>query len=155
MKTVGEISSPADEINASETVVTALKRLRDSRNGFLVVTEGKKVKGVLAVGDVFRAYFHYVACHYPTQKHRETYTDLTQYFDRKKFLDENKVDFAKQTVKELMNTRPKIVQKEVQIPEAVELMKTFDLKSLAVINENHELIGVINRTDLLLEELEE
>jgi len=154
LKTIGELMKPADVIPPSASVVEAIQKLQHSESGFFVVTEGKKVKGVLTGTDLFEAYYHYVACHYPAQRYRDQYTDLTQYFERKKFVDENKAEFAKKTVADIMNPRPKVVQADVQVAEAIELLKTFDLKRLTVVDEEGNLLGTVDRLDLLLEELE-
>jgi len=145
---------PADVISPSASVVDALKKLRDSESGFFVVVEDGRVKGVLTGTDLFEAYYHYVACHYPTQRYRDQYTDLTQYFERKKFVEENKAEFARKTVADVMNSRPKVVQADVQVVEAIELLKTFDLKRLTVVDGEGRLLGTVDRLDLLLEELE-
>ncbi|MEW5955243.1 MAG: CBS domain-containing protein [Candidatus Micrarchaeota archaeon] len=154
LKTIGELMKPADTISPSASVVEAVKRLQNSESGFFVVTDGRKVEGILTGSDLFEAYYHYVACHYPSQRFREHYTDLTQYFERKKFIEENKDEFAKKTVADVMNPRPKVVQADVQVAEAIELLKTFDLKRLTVVDGEGNLLGTVDRLDLLLEELE-
>jgi len=154
VKTIEEVMKPADTIQPTASVVEAVKRLQTSESGFFVVMEGKKVKGILTGTDLFEAYYHYVACHYPSKRNRENYLDLTQYFERKKFVDDNKTEFAKKTVADVMNSRPKVVQADVEIAEAIELLKTFDLKRLTVVDAEGNLLGTVDRLDLLLEELE-
>ena len=52
--------------------------------------------------------------------------------------------FFQFTVKDLMNTNPKLIKEDAKLSQAEEIMRQHNIKSLIVVNESNRLVGVID-----------
>lgn len=154
MKTVGEIFKPVKTIDGKASVLEAIEKMQNVCTNMFVITENGKVKGALSSGDIFDSFYAYVACHYP-YKESKALMDLTLYLQKNEFIEGNVKEFRKKRVEEIMNSRPKVVQENVSIAEAIELLKTFDLRNLIVVDAKGKLLGAVERMQLVTEALGE
>ncbi|MDX8380272.1 MAG: KpsF/GutQ family sugar-phosphate isomerase [Gallionella sp.] len=62
---------------------------------------------------------------------------------------EKKMDFASTPVRRVMSTNPRCIAPDSLAAEAVQLMEQYNLSQMLVVNEQHQLLGVLNMHDLL------
>ena len=64
--------------------------------------------------------------------------------DIRRTMQRDQEHFFEFTVKDLMNTNPKLIKEDAKLSQAEELMRQHNIKSLIVVNEKKKLVGVID-----------
>ena len=64
--------------------------------------------------------------------------------DIRRTMQRDQEHFFEFTVKDLMNTNPKLIKEDAKLSQAEELMRQHNIKSLIVVNEEKKLVGVID-----------
>ena len=85
-----------------------------TKMGIAVVIENDEIAGVVTDGDIRRT----------MQRDQEHFFQLT--------------------VKDLMNTNPKLIKESAKLSQAEEIMRQHNIKTLVVVNDNNKLVGVID-----------
>ena len=93
---------------------TFLIKNKAAKMGIAVVVEDEKILGAVTDGDIRRT----------MQRDQDRFFQLT--------------------VKDLMNTNPKLIKEDAKLSQAEELMRNHNIKSLIVVNDENRLVGVID-----------
>ena len=101
-------------VNRESKVSDTLMQISRTKMGIAVVIEEEEIIGVVTDGDIRRT----------TQRDQEHFFQLT--------------------VKDLMNTSPKLIKEDAKLSQAEKVMREHNIKSLIVVNESNRLVGVID-----------
>lgn len=101
-------------VNRESKVSDTLMQISRTKMGIAVVIEDDEIIGVVTDGDIRRT----------MQRDQEHFFQLT--------------------VKDLMNTNPKLIKEDAKLSQAEKVMREHNIKSLIVVNENNRLVGVID-----------
>ncbi len=101
-------------VNRESKVSDTLMQISRTKMGIAVVIENDEIIGVVTDGDIRRT----------MQRDQEHFFQLT--------------------VKDLMNTNPKLIKEDAKLSQAEKVMREHNIKSLIVVNENNRLVGVID-----------
>ena len=101
-------------VNRESKVSDTLMQISRTKMGIAVVIEEEKIIGVVTDGDIRRT----------MQRDQEHFFQLT--------------------VKDLMNTNPKLIKEDAKLSQAEKVMREHNIKSLIVVNESNRLVGVID-----------
>ena len=101
-------------VNRESKVSDTLMQISRTKMGIAVVIEEEEIIGVVTDGDIRRT----------MQRDQEHFFQLT--------------------VKDLMNTSPKLIKEDAKLSQAEKVMREHNIKSLIVVNENNRLVGVID-----------
>ena len=64
--------------------------------------------------------------------------------DIRRTMQRDQEHFFQLTVKDLMNTNPKLIEEDAKLSQAEEVMRQYNIKSLIVVNKENKLMGVID-----------
>ncbi len=101
-------------VNRESKVSDTLMQISRTKMGIAVVIEEEEIIGVVTDGDIRRT----------MQRDQEHFFQLT--------------------VKDLMNTNPKLIKEDAKLSQAEKVMREHNIKSLIVVNESNRLVGVID-----------
>ena len=101
-------------VNSESKISDTLLQISRTKMGIAVVVENDVIVGVVTDGDIRRT----------MQRDQEHFFELT--------------------VKDLMNSNPKLIKEDAKLSQAEELMRKHNIKSLIVVNESNRLVGVID-----------
>ena len=101
-------------VNSESKISDTLMQISRTKMGIAAVIENDEIIGVVTDGDIRRT----------MQRDQEHFFELT--------------------VKDLMNTNPKLIKEDAKLSQAEELMRQHNIKSLIVINEDNRLVGIID-----------
>ena len=101
-------------VNRESKVSDTLMQISRTKMGIAVVIEEEEIIGVVTDGDIRRT----------MQRDQEHFFQLT--------------------VKDLMNTSPKLIKEDAKLSQAEKVMREHNIKSLIVVNESNRLVGVID-----------
>ena len=101
-------------VNSESKISDTLMQISRTKMGIAVVIENDAIVGVVTDGDIRRT----------MQRDQEHFFEFT--------------------VKDLMNTNPKLIKEDAKLSQAEELMRQHNIKSLIVVNEKKKLVGVID-----------
>ena len=101
-------------VNSGSKISDTLMQISRTKMGIAVVIENDEIIGVVTDGDIRRT----------MQRDQEHFFELT--------------------VKDLMNSNPKVIHEEAKLSQAEELMRKHNIKSLIVVDGNNRLVGVID-----------
>lgn len=101
-------------VNRESKVSDTLMQISRTKMGIAVVIEEEEIIGVVTDGDIRRT----------MQRDQEHFFHLT--------------------VKDLMNTSPKLIKEDAKLSQAEKVMREHNIKSLIVVNESNRLVGVID-----------
>ena len=101
-------------VNRESKISDTLMQIRRTKMGIAVVIENEEIIGVVTDGDIRRA----------MQRDQERFFLLT--------------------VKDIMNTNPKLIDEDAKLSQAEEIMRQYNIKSLIVVNKEKRLKGVID-----------
>ena len=101
-------------VNRDSMICDTLMQISRTKMGIAVVVEDDSIVGVVTDGDIRRT----------MQRDQEHFFQLT--------------------VKDLMNTNPKIIKEDAKLSQAEEVMRQYNIKSLIVVNDSNKLVGVID-----------
>lgn len=102
-------------VELTTSALEVLDRMSKNSNGFVCVTKGEKLHGIITDGDIRR------------------------------FILKNEKDIKAATAHEICNTSPKFVTEEKYIIDAIEVINTHSINSVIVTNSNQKPIGFISR----------
>ena len=101
-------------VNRESKISDTLMQISRTKMGIAVVIENEEIIGVVTDGDIRRA----------MQRDQECFFLLT--------------------VKDIMNTNPKLIDEDAKLSQAEEIMRQYNIKSLIVVNKEKRLKGVID-----------
>ena len=101
-------------VNRESKISDTLMQISRTKMGIAVVIENEEIIGVVTDGDIRRA----------MQRDQERFFLLT--------------------VKDIMNTNPKLIDEDAKLSQAEEIMRQYNIKSLIVVNKEKRLKGVID-----------
>ena len=101
-------------VNSNSKISDTLMQISRTKMGIAVVIEDDMIVGVVTDGDIRRT----------MQRDQEHFFQLT--------------------VKDLMNTNPKLIEEDAKLSQAEEVMRQNNIKSLIVVNKENKLMGVID-----------
>lgn len=101
-------------VNRESKISDTLMQISRTKMGIAVVIENEEIIGVVTDGDIRRA----------MQRDQERFFLLT--------------------VKDIMNTNPKLIDEDAKLSQAEEIMRQYNIKSLIVVNKENRLKGVID-----------
>ena len=101
-------------VNRESKISDTLMQISRTKMGIAVVIESEEIIGVVTDGDIRRA----------MQRDQERFFLLT--------------------VKDIMNTNPKLIDEDAKLSQAEEIMRQYNIKSLIVVNKEKRLKGVID-----------
>ena len=101
-------------VNRESKISDTLMQISRTKMGIAVVIENEEIIGVVTDGDIRRA----------MQRDQERFFLLT--------------------VKDIMNTNPKLIDQDAKLSQAEEIMRQYNIKSLIVVNKEKRLKGVID-----------
>lgn len=101
-------------VNRESKISDTLMQISRTKMGIAVVIESEEIIGVVTDGDIRRA----------MQRDQERFFLLT--------------------VKDIMNTNPKLIDEDAKLSQAEEIMRQYNIKSLIVVNKENRLKGVID-----------
>ena len=101
-------------VNRESKLSDTLMQISRTKMGIAVVIESEEIIGVVTDGDIRRA----------MQRDQERFFLLT--------------------VKDIMNTNPKLIDEDAKLSQAEEIMRQYNIKSLIVVNKEKRLKGVID-----------
>ena len=64
--------------------------------------------------------------------------------DIRRTMQRDQEHFFQLTVKDLMNTNPKLIKEDAKLSQAEEIMRQHNIKSLIVVNDDNKFVGVID-----------
>ena len=108
------ISDNLPIVSRESKISDTLMQISRTKMGIAVVIEEENIVGVVTDGDIRRT----------MQRDQEHFFQLT--------------------VKDLMNTNPKLIKENAKLSQAEEIMRQHNIKSLIVVNDNNKLVGVID-----------
>lgn len=103
--------------------------------GVPVVDKENKLAGIISDGDVLRAL------------KPKTYVGYYYYYKEK--LDDNILEGANLPIKALMHKKVVTVNENADMEEALKLLASHRFKKIPVVNDRHELVGIVSRGDML------
>ena len=101
-------------VNRESKVSDTLMQISRTKMGIAVVIEEEEIIGVVTDGDIRRT------------------------------MQRNQEHFFQLTVKDLMNTNPKLIKEDAKLSQDEKVMREHNIKSLIVVNESNRLVGVID-----------
>lgn len=117
--TVGDIMrKKVVTVNENDNIVAVSKLMKKHRIGSVVITQGKKAKGLVTERDI-------------------VWKMVTKGIDPKKV-----------KAKEIMTYPLIVIKKNEYVEKAARAMKLNKIKRLPVINEKNELVGILTETDV-------
>ena len=108
------ISDNLPIVTRESKISDTLMQISRTKMGIAVVVEDEKILGAVTDGDIRRT----------MQRDQDRFFQLT--------------------VKDLMNTNPKLIKEDAKLSQAEEVMRNHNIKSLIVVNEENKLVGVID-----------
>lgn len=108
------VSTNLPVVSLNQKVSETIIEISKTKQGIAVAIENGKIAGVVTDGDVRRA----------MQKKQDVFFDLT--------------------VKEIMSVNPKQINENAKLSEAEKLMRTYNIHSLVVVNDNNKFVGIID-----------
>ena len=105
---------------------------------YIIVTEGKKLLGMVTYSSLFRQIL---------PSYAEVMRDESYWFDPSS-IEKRVADISIKTVKEIMVPELINIHPDMPIVEAGALMASKKIKQLPVIDSNNELVGVISFKDI-------
>ena len=108
------ISENLPIVTRESKISDTLMQISRTKMGIAVVVEDEKILGAVTDGDIRRT----------MQRDQDRFFQLT--------------------VKDLMNTNPKLIKEDAKLSQAEELMRNHNIKSLIVVNDEDRLVGIID-----------
>ena len=108
------ISENLPIVTRESKISDTLMQISRTKMGIAVVVEDEKILGAVTDGDIRRT----------MQRDQDRFFQLT--------------------VKDLMNTNPKLIKADATLSQAEELMRNHNIKSLIVVNDEDRLVGIID-----------
>jgi len=147
MKTIAELKrTNPPTISKDATLADAVRLFGESHEEFAFIVEGKKAAGIITDGDVLRAFYVRVAAYLEDLQKYEKHPHAGSEFDEE--VRERAENFKKMRVSDVMTHRPRHVDEEWSLAEAVELFRKNNLKRAPVVNSKGEMTGFIKRADV-------
>ena len=101
-------------VTRESKISDTLMQISRTKMGIAAVIENNRIIGVVTDGDIRRT----------MQRDQEHFFELT--------------------VKDLMNSTPKLINEDAKLSDAEEIMRRHNIKSLLVVNDEEKLVGVID-----------
>ena len=108
------ISDNLPIVTRESKISDTLMQISRTKMGIAVVVENDEILGAVTDGDIRRT----------MQRDQDRFFQLT--------------------VKDLMNTNPKLIKEDAKLSQAEEVMRNHNIKSLIVVNDENKLVGVID-----------
>ena len=108
------ISDNLPIVTRDSKISDTLLQISRTKMGIAVVVENDEILGAVTDGDIRRT----------MQRDQDRFFQLT--------------------VKDLMNTNPKLIKEDAKLSQAEEVMRQHNIKSLIVVNSDNKLVGVID-----------
>lgn len=108
------VSTNLPVVTLNQKISDTIIEISKTKQGIAVAIENGKIAGVVTDGDVRRA----------MQNHKESFFDLT--------------------VNDIMSRTPKTIKDTAKLQEAGDMMRQYNIHSLVVVNDAHELVGIID-----------
>ncbi len=143
-------------IDADDSLENAGKQMDKNQVSMLVVTENKKIIGLLTAGDWFKSFYLHVGCHLPDYKfHGERIAQHELQNAKLENAKKRAKEFKQTKVRDIMNRHFNTISEDASLTKAVHEMKASDLRRLLVTDKTGEVNGVLGRTKTILELLSE
>lgn len=139
------------KFRANDKIIEVAQSLRDNNiSGAPIVNEENIVTGIISEGDIMRM----LEVHSPNLNLiLPSPLDLIELPLRMKYeydeLAEDMKRAGSTLIGEIMTRKVITINKDASISDAAELMDRHDIKRLPVVDENHKLIGIITRGDII------
>ena len=120
----------------NESLKTLLQLMVEKKiGGVPVVDKDYKLVGIISDGDILRAL------------KPKTYVGYYYYYKEK--LDDNILEGANLPIKALMHKKVVTVNENADMEAALKMLASHRFKKIPVVNDNHELVGIVSRGDML------
>ena len=102
----------------NQNIKDTIHTMTQGKYGLAIVVEDKKIIGIITDGDIRRA------------------------------MEDNEDKFFTLTANDLMSTNPKLINEDIKLIEASDMMSKNKINSLVVVDSNDELSGIVQMYDL-------
>jgi acetoin utilization protein AcuB len=115
-----------------ETLTVVKEKLQMNNIQHIPVVEGKKIVGMISKGDMLRME-HYLTA-----------------FNARKAVEANKIVFDTMLAGDVMTRKLVMLREKDSLSSAVDIFRENLFHALPVLNEQHELVGILTPLDILI-----
>ncbi|MFH1056977.1 MAG: CBS domain-containing protein [Candidatus Micrarchaeota archaeon] len=141
LKTVGQVMRKnIPSVSPDDSLRKAAKVMVENHIWGLPVVQDGKIVGIFTDGDMLNAFYLNISAF--------SYEEKSEGSDNGRF--KQRVDeFKNLKVKDIMTLQPRTINESAGVDEAAGLLKRFKIKRLIVVNDRGQLLGMIERLNIV------